>query len=567
MFNKIKKKFKNNSYQNRVKDIDPDEIFLDSENLPQFNVNQFEGRIEKPISVNTFILFGAGCFIIFIIFFARSYDLQVANGESYLQKSENNRLKNTLVFSNRGVIYDRNADKLAWNVDSDNNKDFALRKYSGLSGLSHVLGYIKYPSKDNSGFYYSENFIGKDGIEKYYDSTLSGKNGLRIVEVDAKGAVQSESVIRPAEGGTDLKLSIDSELQSRIFRTIKDLSLQSGFTGGAGVIMDINTGEIIALTSYPEYDSQILTNGDNKKAINQFLLNKNNPFLDRVINGLYAPGSIVKPFMSVAALSENIIDPNKKILSTGSISIPNVYDPLHPSVFKDWKAHGWVDMRHALAVSSDVYFYEIGGGFEDQKGLGISLIGKYMSMFGFGQDLPDGFFAGNAGVIPDPEWKKENFNGEKWNIGNTYHTSIGQYGFQVTPIQAVRAVASIANNGKLLEPSMLFGGNPEKFIQLDLNPDYFKIVREGMKLGVQEGSVSGLNTGYFTLGAKTGTAQLGAKKQFVNSWVTGFFPYNNPKYAFAVVMEKGPVANTLGGVYVMRQVFDWMYINTPEYLK
>jgi len=567
MFNKVKKKIKGNSYKERIKDIDPDEIFLDSENLPKFNVDQFEGRIEKPISSRTFVFFGIACFLIFVGFTIRSINLQVTNGSYYLQKSENNRLKNTLVFANRGVIYDRKNNKLAWNEKSDNSPEFALRKYSDISGLSHVLGYIKYPSKDSSGFYYSEDFVGKDGVEKCFNDILSSKNGLRIVEVDAKGTIQSESVIRPAIDGQDLKLSIDSELQSQMYNIIAELSQRVGFTGGAGVIMDVNTGEVLSLTSYPEYDSQILTDGNNTKAINQLLANKNNPFLNRIVDGLYTPGSIVKPYMSMAALTENIINPNTKILSTGSISIPNIYDPLHPSVFKDWRAQGWVDMRHAIAVSSDVYFYEIGGGYENQKGLGITLIDKYMNMFGFGQNMPDGFFSGSTGVIPDPEWKADNFNGEKWNIGDTYHTSIGQYGFQVTPMQMVRAVASIANNGKLLEPSILLGGNRDKFTQLNLNPDYFKIVREGMKLGVEEGVATGLNVGYLSLGAKTGTAELGSQKQFVNSWVTGFFPYDNPKYAFAVIMEKGPVTNTTGGVYVMRQVLDWMHINKPEYLK
>ena len=567
MFNKLKKKIKGNPYKDRIKDIDPDEIFLDSENLPKFNVDQFEGRIEKSISINTFVFFGIVSFLILGAFFFRSFNLQITNGQFYLQKSENNRLKNTLVFANRGVIYDRKNNKLAWNEKSDNSPEFALRKYSDISGLSHVLGYIKYPSKDSSGFYYSEDFVGKDGVEKCFNDILSSKNGLRIVEVDAKGTIQSESVIRPAIDGQDLKLSIDSELQSQMYNIIAELSQRVGFTGGAGVIMDVNTGEVLSLTSYPEYDSQILTDGNNTKAINQLLANKNNPFLNRIVDGLYTPGSIVKPYMSMAALTENIINPNTKILSTGSISIPNIYDPLHPSVFKDWRAQGWVDMRHAIAVSSDVYFYEIGGGYENQKGLGITLIDKYMNMFGFGQNMPDGFFSGSTGVIPDPEWKADNFNGEKWNIGDTYHTSIGQYGFQVTPMQMVRAVASIANNGKLLEPSILLGGNRDKFTQLNLNPDYFKIVREGMKLGVEEGVATGLNVGYLSLGAKTGTAELGSQKQFVNSWVTGFFPYDNPKYAFAVIMEKGPVTNTTGGVYVMRQVLDWMHINKPEYLK
>ncbi|MFH0755057.1 MAG: penicillin-binding transpeptidase domain-containing protein [bacterium] len=564
MFNKTKIKKK---YEKRAKDIDPDEIFLDSENLPKFNIDQFEGRLEKPISFSTFILFSIICFFIFGGFFLRAFNLQVINGKVYLEKSENNRFKNTLIFSNRGIINDRKNNNLVWNTASSSKPEFSLREYSSLSGLSHILGYIKYPAKDNFGFYYNENYIGNDGVEKYYNDILSGKNGSRIIEVDANEKVQSESVIRPTEDGKNLKLSIDSDLQNYMYNTIAKLSKEVGFAGGAGIIMDVNTGEILTITNYPEYNSQILTDGNDAIAINNFLKNKNNPFLFRAIDGLYTPGSIIKPFISIAALSENIIDPNKKILSAGSISIPNIYDPSHPSIFKDWKIHGWVDMRQALSVSSDVYFYEIGGGYKDQKGLGINLIDKYMNMFGFGQDLPEGFFSGKAGIIPNPEWKAKNFNGEKWNLGNTYHTSIGQYGFQVSLIQIIRAMASIVNKGKLLEPSILFGGNPEKFIALNLNPDYFKIVKEGMNLCVEEGTAIGLNVEYLNLGAKTGTAQLGSKNQFVNSWVVGFFPYDNPKYAFVVIMEKGPSSNSTGGVYIMRQVFDWMKINTPEYLK
>lgn len=567
MFNRIKDVFKGNKYKNRIKDIDPDEIFLDAENLPKFNVNQFEGRIEKPISTNTFIFLGVVCSLIFIVFFARAYELQITQGDFYLDKSENNRLKNNLVFANRGVIYDRKDNKLAWNIVSGTSTDFSLRKYTDLKGLGHVIGYLKYPLKDKSGYYYSEEYIGKDGVEEHYNDILSGSNGLRITEVDAKGTLQSEGVVRIPKDGQDVKLSIDAKLQNHVYSIIEDLAQRVGFIGGAGVMMDINTGEIIFLTSYPEYDPQTLTDGTDKKAINKLLLNQNNPFLDRVIDGLYAPGSIVKPFMSIAALEENIINPNKKILSTGSISIPNPYDPTKPTVFRDWKAHGWVDMRQAIAVSSDVYFYAVGGGYEDQKGLGIEKIDKYMSMFGFGKSMPEGFFSGKAGVIPDPEWKAKNFNGERWNIGNTYHTSIGQYGFQVNPMQAVIAVASLANNGKILTPSLTLGGNPNDFTQLNFKPENFQIVREGMRQGVTAGIAGALNVGYVKMAIKTGTAELGARKQFVNSWLTGFFPYDNPKYAFAIVMERGPVSNTTGGVYVMRQIIDWMNINTPEYFK
>ena len=567
MFRNYRRKSNRKKYVERTNGIDPDEIFLDSENLPNFDVNQFEGRIEKPISQSTFVVFALSCFFIFILFIYKTWDLQIINGKDYYERSENNRLRNTLIFSKRGVITDRNDKTLAWNVSSEDSPEFSLRKYSTSTGLSHVVGYLKYPQKDKYGFYYNEDFIGKDGIEKFYNDTLAGENGIRIVEVDALGKTQSESTVRVPKDGQDIKLSIDLKLQSKLYDSIADLSGRVGFTGGAGVIMDVNTGEILALTSFPEYNSQVLTDGIDKSVINNILNNKNNPFLDRAVDGLYTPGSIVKPFMAVAALCEKIIGQYDNILSTGSISIPNKYDPSKPTVFKDWRAQGYVDMRKAIAVSSDVYFYEIGGGFENQKGLGIDLIKKYMTSFGFGEDMPEGFFFGKKGIVPDQEWKKENFNGEDWRIGDTYHTSIGQYGFQVTPIQAVRAIASVANGGKLVEPTIIYGDKSEKTIELPYDKSYFQVAREGMKMSVEDGISVGLKNDFFKLGAKTGTAELGAQKQFVNSWVEGFFPYENPKYAFVVIMEKGPVTNTLGGIFVMRQVFDWMKVYTPEYLQ
>ncbi len=567
MFNKFKRKFRNNRYESRIKDIDPDEIFLDSENLPKFDVNQFEGRLEKTISSKTFISFGIFCVLIFCLFFIKSFLLQAVHGSEYLEKSNNNMLRYTILFPQRGVIYDRNGEELAWNIAGSSTPEFSLRIYDDAPGLSDLVGYLKYPQKDNSGFYYNEDFVGEDGVEKFFNGELAGANGLRIVETDANGNIESQSVEQKPIDGENITLSIDSDVQTELYNIIAGLTAQTGFTGGAGVIMDANTGEVIAMTSFPEYDSQILTDKTNTKAINRFLSDKNNPFLNRAINGLYTPGSIVKPFIALAALSEKIIDPKTKILSTGSISVPNPYDPNHPSIFKDWRPQGWVDMEQAIAVSSDVYFYEIGGGYENQKGLGINMIDKYMDMFGFGKDLPEGFFNGSAGTVPNPEWKAENFNNESWLIGDTYHTAIGQYGWQVTPIQMARAIASIANSGKLLAPSIISGGNPNDFTQLNFDKNYFNIVRAGMRMDVEGGVAVGLNVPYVAIAAKTGTAQLGVNNQFTNSWVTGFFPYGNPKYAFAVVMEKGPAANTLGGVYVMRQVFDWMNANKPEYLK
>jgi penicillin-binding protein 2 len=560
-------------YAEREKDIDPDEIFIDSSNLPNFDTHQFEGRLEKSISIRSIFILGGVILIIIFVFIFRIWNLQILNGDFYFTKSENNRLRNSLIFAKRGVIYDREGTKLAWNVENAEDKAYALRKYISLDGFAHLLGYLKYPAKDKYGFYFSEVLDGKDGAEKVYNNLLVGENGKRIVEVDALGTIQSENIIHSPKDGDDLKLSIQAEIQNKMYLEIKNLAERVGFSGGAGVIMDVASGEILALTSYPEYNSQILTDGQNKTAINKYLTSKNTPFLNRVINGLYTPGSTVKPYMAYAALAENVIDPYTNIYSSGALTLPNPYDASKPTIFKDWKAHGYVDMKKALAVSSDVYFYEIGGGFENQKGLGILNIDKYMKLFGFGEALTSSYFSGVGGAIPTPEWKIENFPDDPdWRVGNTYHTSIGQYGFQISPIQLVRAVGALANGGTLLSPKILLGENSvtdDTAVNLNLNEAYLKIVRDGMHDGVVKdyGVAKGLNSGDYTVAAKTGTAELGVYKQFVNSWITGFFPYENPKYAFVVIMEKGPVTNLTGAMSVMRQVLDFMAVNTPEYLK
>ncbi len=546
-------------------EIAPDEIFLDSSNLPNFDVHQFEGRFEKPITKKTIFLLGSFFILIGIVFISRVGVLQISKGDSFKKRSENNRLQHTPLFSERGIIYDRNGVELAWNSPGDNV--FPKRSYIDKRGLSHILGYIGYPKKDNKGIYYQTEFTGKDGIEKFYNDELAGSNGLKIVETDALMNVRSESIIKPPQDGGNITLSIDAQVQSRLYDLMDSLAKDRGFSGGAGVIMSIDTGELLALASFPEYDSSILAEGSNRSAIRSFQNDKRKPFLNRPVSGLYTPGSIVKPFVALGALNEGVISPDKKILSTGSISVQNPYYPELKSVFTDWKAHGWVDIRDALAVSSNVYFYEVGGGFENQKGLGISNIEKYAKKFGLGEltgvDMPGEV----NGVIPNPKWKAERFNGEKWRVGDTYHTAIGQYGFQVTPIQMVRAIAAIASEGKVVLPNLVLG-KQIKIEEIDgIEENNFKIVKEGMRQAVTAGTAKGLNIPQVTVAAKTGTAELGVSKKLVNSWIVGFFPYEDPKFSFTIVMEKGPRKNTVGGLFVMRQLLEWMSVNTPEYLE
>src|SRR3989344_2490347 len=402
----------------RNHEIAPDEIFLDSSNLPGHNVVQFEGRVVQSLSNRAVLAVG----LVFCLV--------------------------ALVFATRGLILDRNETELAWNEvesgTSASSSPFALRKYTTLPGFSHVLGFVQYPKADSKGNWWREEFVGKSGVELAFNDTLRGQNGSSMVETDARKAVQRENIVAPPQHGTDLKLSIDADIQTALHRILSEKARAQGYRGGAAVIMDVRTGEIIALTSFPEYDNQAFNDGKTTQ-VRAALSNARTPMLDRAISGQYAPGSIMKLIFAAAALNEGTISPEKKILSKGALILPNPYDPAHPSVFKDWTTHGWVDMREAIAVSSDEYFYVVGGGYGDQKGLGISKLDEYALLFGLGSTT--GFvLSGEAdGIIPTPAWKAKVFpHDPTWRTGDTYHTSIGQYGFQITPLQAVRYVAAIA---------------------------------------------------------------------------------------------------------------------------
>lgn len=539
--------------------LELDETLLDSHNLPEFNRQQFEGVLERPISQRVMFLLGGFFFVVFLIFGFRAYTLQVVQGDTLAELSENNNLRHSTIFAERGVIYDRNNVELAWNVPE--------RTYIDSPGFSHVLGYVSYPKEEeiNKDGYHPEEFVGRDGVEKLLNERLRGINGIKIEEVDVLGELQSQGVLDAPKEGENVVLSIDKRIQERLHESIKGLALDRGFTGGAGVIMNVKTGEIVALVNYPEYSSQVLANAEDSATIAGYQTSPGKPFLNRAAQGQYTPGSIFKPFVAAAALEEGIIKPEDVIVTEGALYLPNPYYPGQFTVFRDWKNHGPVNMYDALAVSSNVYFFELGGGFEDQEGLGIDRINQYSHMFGFGESTYSGISGEKTGLVPNPEWKLETFN-EEWRIGDTYNTSIGQYSYQVTPLQVARAIAAIANGGTLLQPTFIKDkqGNSST---VAVSPDHLKVVRDGMREAVTRGTATGLSVPGVRIAAKTGTAEIDFGKQYVNSWVTGFFPYEDPEYSFAVVMEKGPRENYIGGVFVMRELIDWILVNTPEYFK
>ncbi len=567
-------------------EIDPEDVFIDSQNLSELNMDQMEGHLERPLGKHIFYIAVIASFLLLCGFSYRLFAMQVLQVDEYKEKADSNHLKKLPLFALRGTISDRNGELLAWNslysttgtssaTTTDDEKakqkiqdDIPKRVYTEASGFSHILGYVSYPKRDQSGVFWQDEYVGKDGVEKQYQKELAGVKGERIIEVTALHEIEAQNVVVYPSHGLNLKLTIDKKVQAKLYESMESLAKKASFTGGAGVIMDVHTGEILALTSYPEYDNNLITNAttkEEKSKVGEALLDKRRKFLNRAVAGLFTPGSTVKPFFAYAALAENIITPEKNIYSSGQIVIKNKYDG-PDTVFKDWKAHGYVDMRDAIAESSDEYFYQIGGGSQDQKGLGILRLDKYAQLFGFasttGIDLPGEEY----GNIPTPEWKKKVF-GEDWLLGNTYHSSIGQYGFQVTPLELTRAVAAIANGGNLVTPRVALDLQTST-TSLNLDQKNLKVIQEGMYRVVhgEKGTGRALDMKGLDIAAKSGTAELGVSKQLVNSWISGYFPYENPRYAFVVIMEKGDRHNPFGAVFAARETLEWMRDNT-DYTK
>lgn len=540
--------------------INPEEVLIDGGRKDIFSDDSFEGRIVKPISSRTVVFLGAIFLSFFIIYLGRLWYLQVANGESYRERSENNSLAHKILFAKRGVIADRDGVPLAWNEPIE-GEDFFQREYYSHPSFGHIIGYITHPQKDSSGFFYQEDYQPKSGVEYYFNKELSGENGKQLVEVNARGeATEGGQLYAPIDGEV-VNLSIDIEMQEKMYELLEDLVAQVGFNSGVGLLMDADTGELLVATNYPGYDTSRFAHGDGEY-IESLQNDPRKPFLNRYSQGLFTPGSIVKPFMSMAGLQEGIVNENSQFESTGKLVVPNPYNPDAPSIFTDWKAHGWVDVRDALAVSSNIYFYHLGGGFGGRDGLGIWKISEYMKKFGFGVELGEEYFKGPEGVIPDPDWKQEIFE-DDWRLGDTYFTSIGQYGFQITPLQALRATSAVAT-GELIEPTLEKDSKVQKEDIDFINSKYQRIVQEGMRQAVLDGTAKGLSREHVSVAAKTGTAELGASKANVNSWVIGYFPYEDPKYIFTVMMERGDRNNYLGGVYIMSQFIDWMLLNREE---
>jgi penicillin-binding protein 2 len=425
-----------------------------------------------------------------------------------------------------------------------------IREYKDGLIFSHLIGYtgkIKSQElKEDPDIYSITDFVGRDGLEKVYEDILRKKPGELRVQRDALGNLLSKEIIKFPEPGDNLVLWLDTKLQREIQEKLEEKRREVKASGAVAIALDPNTGGVLSLVSLPSFDNNLFSQGD-KESLDKLFKDTEDPLFNRAISGIgYPTGSTIKPLIALAALEEKIIDPQKTINCEGEIVVENPwYDPENPElsqkewVYHDWMIHGLTDLRKAIAQSCNVYFYHLGGGHGDVKGLGATKIKEYLSLFGWGKSTGIDLTAEGEGTLPEID--------EEWTLGDTYHLSIGQGAFAVTPLQVANTTAFIANGGKLLQPQVvqkIVDSKKNTIEEIEtkileeniVSAENLKAVKEGMRQAVTAGSATGWLDGLpVAVAAKTGTAQTETEGYYHN-WITVFAPYEEPEIVLTIVL-------------------------------
>lgn len=604
-------------------DLLADEILLDGFSQKK----DFLIEPEIPIGHKpTILLF---VFFVFMLFFigGKTFVIQILKNEELFALSQKNQFISQSIKSERGIIYDTNFKPLVLNsstsslfcnkhdfFQSDNDPRKIIKNLASLMRFDpdtawqkiqetkeneiRILSNIDYFSsiifesltEEFPGFYirkettrnyqngpYFSHILGyyrgggsNAGLESVYNDVLGAASGKIVIERNAKGKIISEKIEALPKPGKSLLLWLDSEFQEKFHDLIRDKLKEIGASRAVGIAMDPNTGGILSLVSIPNYDNNLFSSGIAPGDWAAIQSDKNQPLLNRAISGRYPTGSTIKPLISAAGLEEKIITKTSQVDCTGRIIVDNPYFPEKPYIFNDWKTHGITDVYKAIAESCNVFFFTIGGGYKNFKGLGVEKIKEYLEKFGWGQKTGIDLSGEVGGFIPDKEWKKNRFSSPNniWYPGDTYNLSIGQGYLGITPIEVTASISAIANGGKLLKPKIVKAVvdenkeiirefEPEIIRENFINEENLEIVRKGMRDGVIYGSSAMLNNLPIEVASKTGTAETG-KKDVYHNWVTVFAPYKNPKIVLTILIEevKGIKVVTLP---IARDILDWYF--------
>ncbi len=456
----------------------------------------------------------------------------------------------------------------------------AIRYYKKGEYFSHIIGHMGRINREELRIFegYSiTDYIGRTGIERFYENILRGRAGNISIKKDAFGNKLSEQVILDSVAGSSLVLWLDMALQEKITKELKNALERTGAEVGAVIALDPTTGGVLAKVSLPNFDNNLFAKGISQEDWREILDNPNEPLFNRAISGNYSTGSVIKPFIAAAALEEEIITSDTTIHCDGVIEIPHQYDPGITFYFRDWRIGGLgiVDVYKAIADSSNLFFYIIGGGYRDFTGLGVERIEKYLRFFSWGErtgiDLP----METRGLVPNPEWKMEQ-KGEAWFLGNTYFLSIGQQYVLASPIQVAIATGAIANNSYIFQPqivnkivdkqkNLVKDIEPVIINQDFISPKNIDIIKRGMRQTVTDGTATMLNHLPIKVAAKTGTAQT-PMPGFYHKWITVFAPYENPEIVLTIMVEsvEGIQLTTLP---VAKSVLEWYFNQHSKTIK
>lgn len=404
-----------------------------------------------------------------------------------------------------------------------------------IESLSHVLGYVgklspqEYERTKNEGYRRADE-IGKTGLERSYETALRGTIGSRMNEVDARGRIKGFAGELIPVDGQDLTLSLDVTLQKEAEIALREQIIRAKAARGSVVATDPRDGSVLALVSWPAYDNNNFAGTVSSTVYQALLENPNHPLFPRAIAGAYPSGSTIKIVYSLAALVEKIITPDTAILSNGGIRVGQWF-------FPDWKAggHGTTNVRKAIAWSVNTFYYYIGGGYGEFRGLGVDRLSEWLKTFGLNKKTGIDLSGEGTGFVPTKQWRED--RGGHWYIGDTYNLSIGQGDLLVTPLQVNAYTAAIANKGTWYVPHLVEGVTTTR-PAIMADPAYFEVVRAGMRDGVLLGSSRALADLPFPAAGKTGTAQ-GNQDRNTHAWFTSFAPYDQPEVVVTVLIEEG----------------------------
>jgi penicillin-binding protein 2 len=449
-----------------------------------------------------------------------------------------------------------------------------FRNYQAGPGMAHVVGFIgrindrdlkRLRENGREQNYRGSAHIGKTGLEQSYEALLHGRTGFDQMETDSSGrAVRMLSRIPPVPG-KDLRLFLDLELQAVAEHAFGD------YLGGL-VALDPNTGGVLALVSKPGFDPNLFIDGIDPETWKELNESPDRPMVNRVLRGIYPPGSTIKPLMALAGLELGLRKPSDSIVDPGYYSLPNSRHQ-----FRDWKAggHGVVDLRRAITQSCDTYFYRLA------VDMGIDRMHDYLAKFGLGEKSGIDLDGESSGLLPSREWKQRRWN-KVWYPGETVIAGIGQGYHLTTPLQLVTATAMLANGGKRIEPRLVQAVRdplshawqprpPVTHAQVPINPAHLDVVRAGMMDVMRPGGTAAAAAAgaAYTIAGKTGTAQVVGIKQGAkydakrlarklqdHALFIAYAPAENPTIAIAVMVENGGHGGGTAAP-IARAVFDF----------